>query len=64
MFANGALHWIEKKGRIVAFDLVNESFHEIPLPPILLDRNWQGMVAVEVGVLSGYLMWRWKREIC
>lgn len=33
VFANGAIHWMGHKDTIVAFDLVDEKFRELPLPP-------------------------------
>ncbi|OVA07231.1 F-box domain [Macleaya cordata] len=33
ILANGALHWLDKEWKIVAFDLANEEFHLLPSPP-------------------------------
>ncbi|OVA12131.1 F-box domain [Macleaya cordata] len=33
ILANGALHWMDKEGKILAFDLADEEFHLLPSPP-------------------------------
>lgn len=34
-FANGALHWVDVVGTILAFHLTDEQFSKIPSPPFL-----------------------------
>ncbi|OVA19772.1 F-box domain [Macleaya cordata] len=38
VFINGALHWLEGTGKIVAFDLADEKFRVLPAPPFLDDK--------------------------
>ncbi|XP_026398205.1 F-box/kelch-repeat protein At3g23880-like [Papaver somniferum] len=35
-FLNGAIHWVDQKGTIFAFDLADEEFHALPSSPCLL----------------------------
>ncbi|OVA16360.1 F-box domain [Macleaya cordata] len=39
VLANGALHWLDDEGKIVAFDLADEEFRLLPSPPCLLLYN-------------------------
>ncbi|XP_026410955.1 F-box protein At3g07870-like [Papaver somniferum] len=48
-FANGAIHWVNYKETIVAFDLIDEDFRQLPSPPC----NMQLFVMLHV--VSGFL---------
>ncbi|KAJ4826456.1 hypothetical protein Tsubulata_023869 [Turnera subulata] len=55
LFLNGALHWESKNKKdgsrkIIAFDLAEEKFYDVPLPPSPLNYNYYGM-----GVVGEYL---------
>ncbi|OVA09222.1 F-box domain [Macleaya cordata] len=53
VFVNGALHWQEEIGKIVAFDLADEKFRVVPLPPFLFPHKYQ--TSSELKVLGGCL---------
>ncbi|XP_026378912.1 F-box protein At3g07870-like [Papaver somniferum] len=41
VFANGSIHWLSFKGKdIMAFNLSDEKFHVLPMPPVL-ESNWK-----------------------
>ncbi|OVA06320.1 F-box domain [Macleaya cordata] len=50
ILANGALHWLDEEGMIVAFDLADEEFRVLPLPPC-----YSPYVSFKLHVLGGCL---------
>ncbi|OVA09341.1 hypothetical protein BVC80_7541g2 [Macleaya cordata] len=54
VLANGALHWLDDEGKIVAFDLADEEFLLLPSPPCFLLHN-EDDYPFQLQVLGGQL---------
>ncbi|KAI3833109.1 hypothetical protein MKX03_021387 [Papaver bracteatum] len=60
VFANGFLHWLgnEREARhLVVFDLEDEKFRELPLPPSEADEDDYSNPINELNLLGGNLCW-------
>ncbi|XP_026416140.1 F-box protein At3g07870-like [Papaver somniferum] len=71
IYANGALHWLREKDKILAFDLEDENFQVIRLPrfeymsPLrLLGGNYMYLVSTSSSLSEPYCMdiWAYKRK--
>ncbi|OVA10982.1 F-box domain [Macleaya cordata] len=54
ILANGALHWLDDEGKIVAFDLADEEFLLLPSPPCFLLQK-EDEYPFQLQVLGGWL---------
>ncbi|XP_026458509.1 F-box protein At3g07870-like [Papaver somniferum] len=54
-FVDGAIHWMDKKGTIFAFDLADEEFHELPSLPCLPRAGLIPSLSISLHVLGNLL---------